>query len=204
MKDSKDVSYLGRSKNRKQDSYNGDIELEDSVDLKVLILDTSAFLAGYSVRKSNESIFTVPSVREEIKEGTINRLRFENAITSGTLKVIEPENIFRDQVQKVLINIGDDKILSETDIQIISLGLQLKTNGLTPTIISDDYAIQNAADKLGFDFQGLMTPGIKRRYKWITYCPGCKKSFKDSPINRICSVCGTKLKRRPLVERKIE
>ncbi len=203
MKDSKDVSYLGRSKNKKQDSISGDPEMEDGLEINVLILDTSAFIAGYSVQKSDELIYTVPSVREEIKEGTINRLRFENAVTSGSLKIIEPENIYREQVQSLLKNIGDDNILSITDIQIISLGIQLKTNGMTPTIVSDDYAVQNAADKLGFEFKGLMTPGIKRRYRWITYCPGCKKIFKDPPINRICTICGTKLKRRPSVERKI-
>ena len=163
--------------------------MDDSADIKVLILDTSAFLAGYSVQKSDEFIYTVPLVREEIKEGTINKLRFENAIKLGTLKIIEPENIYRDKVLTVVKKIGDDQILSDTDIQIISLGLQLKTNGMKPTIISDDYAVQNVADKLGFNFQGLITPGIKRRYKWINYCPGCKKKFKDPPINKICTIC---------------
>jgi UPF0271 protein len=99
---------------------------------------------------------------------------------------------------------GETRVLSKADIQILSLGLQLKAEGKNTIIVSDDYAVQNVADRLRLGYKGLVTQGIKRRYRWITYCPGCRRTFQDPPEDGICLICGTKLKRRPSIEREIE
>ena len=172
--------------------------------VSVLVLDTSAFIAGYGAPGSGEALYTVPTVKEEVREGGLQRFRLENAEKMGVLTVIEPLKKYRIEVQRVLTEMGETGVLSEADTQILSLGLQLKTEGNNAVIVSDDYAVQNLADKLGLGIKSLVTQGIKKRYRWITYCPGCRRAFKVPPADRICTVCGTRLKRRPSTERKIE
>jgi UPF0271 protein len=171
---------------------------------KVLVLDTSAFIAGYGSPGSGEALYTVPAVKGEVREGGLQRFRLENAEKMGILTVLEPEEKYRSEVQRVLVEMGETGVLSEADTQILSLGLQLKNEGKTTVIVSDDYAVQNVADKLGLGIKSLVTRGIKKRYRWITYCPGCRRNFQDPPADRVCTVCGTSLKRRPSTERKIE
>ena len=43
---------------------------------------------------------------------------------------------------------GDFHKLSEADMQLLSLALQLKAEGYTPKIVTDDYSIQNVAKQL--------------------------------------------------------
>ena len=171
---------------------------------EVRVLDTSAFIAGYGGPGSGEALYTVPAVKGEVREGGLQRFRLENAERAGLLTVLEPEENYRKEVQRVLAEMGEIGVLSEADTQILSLGLQLKTEGNKTVIVSDDYAVQNIADRLGLGIKSLRTQGIKRRYKWITYCPGCRRTFEDPPADRVCPVCGTRLKRRPSTERKIE
>jgi UPF0271 protein len=174
------------------------------VEEKVLVLDTSAFIAGYGAPGSGEALYTVPAVKGEVREGGLQRFRFENAEKMGVLTVIEPGEKYRSEVQRVLTEMGETGVLSEADTQILSLGLQLKTEGKKTVIVSDDYAVQNVADKLGLGIKSLVTQGIKKRYRWISYCPGCRRVFQDPPADRVCTVCGTTLKRRPSIERKIK
>jgi UPF0271 protein len=169
-----------------------------------LVLDTSAFIAGYGVPGSGEALYTVPAVKDEVREGGLHRIRLENAVLTGKLEILEPGEAYMDEVQRVLDDIGETGVLSEADTQIISLGLQLKAEGRNSVIVSDDYAVQNVADRLGLGYKGLVTQGIKRRYRWITYCPGCRKTFQNPPGDGVCTVCGTKLKRRPSIERNIK
>jgi len=171
---------------------------------EVMVLDTSAFIAGYGAPGSGEALYTVPAVKEEVREGGLQRFRLENAESTGVLTVLEPGENVRKEVKRVLAEMGETGVLSEADTQILSLGLQLKNEGKKPVIVSDDYAVQNVADRLGLGIKSLRTRGIKRRYRWITYCPGCRRAFQDPPADRICTVCGTTLKRRPSTERKIE
>jgi UPF0271 protein len=176
----------------------------EGAEVKVLVLDTSAFIAGYGAPGSGEVLYTVPAVKREVREGGLQRFRLENAEKMGVLTVIEPLEKHRSEVQRVLTGMGETGVLSEADTQILSLGLQLKTEGKKTVIVSDDYAVQNLADKLELGIKSLVTQGIKKRYRWITYCPGCRQTFKDPPTDRVCTVCGTRLKRRPSTERKIE
>jgi UPF0271 protein len=171
---------------------------------EALVLDTSAFIAGYGAPVKGETLYTVSAVKEEVREGGLHRIRLENAVLTGKLAILEPGEEYMDEVQCVLDDMGEIGVLSEADTQILSLGLQLKAEGRNTIIVSDDYAVQNVADRLGLGYKGLVTQGIKRRYRWITYCPGCRQTFQDPPGDGVCLICGTKLKRRPSIEREIE
>jgi UPF0271 protein len=163
--------------------------------MNTVILDTSAFLQGYNPVLAKQQ-YTVPGVRAEIK-GKMAQLRYDNALHTGYLREIIPEKKYVETILKMIKEEGELKSLSETDIQLISLALQLQTEDKNPIIVSDDYSIQNIASKLKIKYFGFSTPGIKKSIKWTIYCPGCKKVYEEYTVDKKCLICGTELKRKP-------
>lgn len=137
-------------------------------------------------------------VREEIIEGTMPWVRFKTAIESGKLRVRKPEKAFLEKVKTAAATVGETFFLSETDLQVLALALQLKTHGYSPLIVTDDYSIQNIANLMGIEFTSLATFGIRFQLKWIRYCPACHKKYPSDYKSRKCKICGTELKRKPL------
>lgn len=164
--------------------------------VRVLLLDASAFILGYDASEGDLEHYTVPSVRDEVRDD-LQRIRLENAIKDGRIRLISPSSESTAQVKSVISELGESNALSETDKELLALGLQLKEEGHQPTVVSDDYSVQNVATRLGLSFKGLGTPGIKRVFEWIIYCPGCRKQFQEYQPDGVCPICGTALKRRP-------
>ena len=164
---------------------------------RAIVLDTSAFVAGFDPFSINEEQVTVPKVEEEIKRNSMNKLRFETAKENGRVKVNAPSQKFIDQIRETSSKVGDSFKLSETDIELLALALELKAMGYNPQILSDDYSIQNVAKKLGIEFLALATFGIKRLLEWIRYCPACYREYPANTSAKECKVCGTALKRKP-------
>lgn len=161
------------------------------------MLDTSAFIMGYEATDVKAEHYTVPSVREELREGELSKLRFDTAVRNGRLKVVIPDAKYLTEVGVVTAEMGEAGVLSETDKQLLALGIHLKSESLKPIVVSDDYSVQNVANRLGLGFRSLATPGIRRQFEWIVYCPGCHRTFRTPQQGRVCPVCGTGLKRRP-------
>lgn len=124
--------------------------------------------------------------------------RFKTAVESGKLKVQTPEKTFLERVKASANMVGDAFFLSETDLQVLALALQLKMKGYTPLLATDDYSIQNVARHLGIEFASLATLGIRFPLKWIRYCPACHRKYPADYKSRRCPICGTELKRKPL------
>ncbi len=122
---------------------------------------------------------------------------------TGRLKVVEPEERHLDAVEDESLRMGESHALSATDKQVLALGLQLRDGELEPVIVSDDYSVQNMAETLGLRHRGLATPGIKKRYTWTLYCPGCRREYAEPQIDDVCPVCGTELKRKPVRKRGV-
>lgn len=136
-------------------------------------------------------------VEEEVKRNKIILLRFSTAVERGNLKIVEPSKQFLDQTKICAASIGDAFFLSETDLQVIALALEIKGRGCIPQIITDDYSIQNVATKLGLGFISLSTFGIKRMLSWIRYCPACYTKYPANFKATECRICGTPIKRKP-------
>jgi UPF0271 protein len=163
--------------------------------MRILLLDTSAIIQGYS--PSNSSIlFTVNEVLEEVK-GNLTRLRIESMIKTNNLVILEPKKRFLTCIDRVSKDLGEKNVLSIADKKILALGLQLMDEGYDPIIISDDYSIQNLSTYMGLKCKGLATVGIKKVLGWTIYCQGCKNKFDEMPYDKNCSICGTPLKRKP-------
>ena len=164
---------------------------------RVIVLDTSAFLAGFDPFSLSEEQLTVPRVEEEIRKNSTIWVRFQTAIENGKLKIKKPSETCLNKVKASASQVGDSFLLSETDIQLLALALELKVAGYTPQIVTDDYSIQNVATQLGIEFLALATFGIKRLLEWIRYCPACHREYPADSTAKECQVCGTLLKRKP-------
>lgn len=117
---------------------------------------------------------------------------------SGKLKVKKPDDALLAKVKTAAATIGDLASLSRTDLQILALALQLKTEKRSPLIITDDYSIQNVAKHLGIEYAPLATFGIRVPIKWTRYCPACHQKYSADYKIKYCRVCGVELKRKPL------
>ncbi len=141
------------------------------------MLDTSAFLSGFDPLSVNDDQFTVPNVEQEIRTNTITWIRFRTAVESGKIKIRPPAEKFWSKIKTSANKVGDAFFLSETDLQLLALALELKELGLDPLIITDDYSIQNVATQVEIQFASLVTYGIRRLLTWIRYCPACHKEY---------------------------
>ncbi len=164
---------------------------------RVVVLDTSAFVAGYDPFSLGVEQVTVPKVEQEIRRNSMVKMRLETAIESGRLKVKAPTKEYADHIKTPANKAGDSFKLSETDMEILALALQLKDEGYSPQIVTDDYSIQNVAKQIGVEFVALATFGIKRVLDWVRYCPACHKEYPANLKSKECQICGTELKRKP-------
>jgi len=112
-------------------------------------------------------------------------------------KILEPKREFVERVKKVAAKTGDLEKLSKTDLDVLALAKELKA-----VIVSDDYNVQNVAERMGVKAIPVFSRGISKLFVWRKYCPACKKFLKDE-LNE-CPVCGTKLKRVPRKKVKIK
>ena len=164
---------------------------------RIIVLDTSAFVAGFDPFSLGAEQVTVPKVEEEIRRSSLVKMRLEMAIESGKLKVKAPTQEAQVKAEAFGNKVGDSSNLSETDKQLLALALEMKAIGYTPQLVTDDYSIQNVGTKMGIDFLSLATLGIKQLLEWIRYCPACYKEYATNSKFNECQVCGTKLKRKP-------
>ncbi len=169
-----------------------------------VVLDTSAFIAGFDPSSIIEESYSVPEVEAELTSNSISKIRFKTSVKSGKLKIIAPSPKYVNFIKRASGEIGDLGFLSEADISILALAAQLKDEGRNPTIITDDYSIQNVAEKLGLKFMSLSTYGIRHQLHWVIYCPACNKKYPPNRKIMICENCGAKLKRKPLRRKPVK
>lgn len=164
---------------------------------RALVLDTSAFIGGFDPASVDEEVYTVPEVGSELISESTSKLRFMISIDSGRLKVLSPEPKYIDLVKSISERIGDLTTLSETDIQVLALAAQLRDHEYDAIIITDDYSIQNTAEKIGLKYASLGNLGIRYQFYWVIRCPVCNKRYPPDRKDMICDNCGAYLERRP-------
>lgn len=158
-------------------------------------------MTGFDPFSISEEQYTVPAVKEEIRENSMAWVRFKTAVENEKLKVRTPGKIFTDRVKSSATFVGDAFFLSEADLQVLALALELKVYGYSPLVATDDYSMQNVADQMDIEFTSLATFGIRFRLQWIRYCPACHKKYPADYKSRRCEVCDTELKRKPIEKR---
>lgn len=165
---------------------------------QVVVLDTSAFIAGFDPLSIMHDVYSVKAVEMELAAGSLPFVRFKTAVDNGKLRLKAPRAEFLRRVKESSHDVGDVFFLSDVDSQVLALALELKDSGNEPLIVTDDYSIQNVANQLGLEFAPLMTFGIRFRLHWVRYCPACRRKYPPDYKFKKCEVCGTELKRKPL------
>ncbi|MBS7654180.1 hypothetical protein KEJ43_03820 [Candidatus Bathyarchaeota archaeon] len=165
---------------------------------KVLVIDTSAFISGFDPSAVNEEAYSVSRVGDELLEGSIMKMRFNASIESGRLKLINPSVKCIDIAKEASREVGDIGSLSEADIEVLALAVQLKDRGYEAVVLTDDYSMQNVAEKLELNFTPLANLGIRYHLSWIYYCPACGRKYPPDQKITLCENCGMQLKRKPV------
>ncbi|MFB6233814.1 MAG: NOB1 family endonuclease [Halopenitus sp.] len=147
------------------------------------LLDTSAFIHEYHTDRPTASI---PAVKEELEGGSA--LRFDAEEGSG-MHVHVPSDDSCRQVEKAASESGDLGELSDTDLRLIAAALELDA-----TLVTDDYAMQNVAERLDIDVEVIAREGITEEREWKFQCAGCGRTF-DEQKDR-CPICGSDLTRK--------
>jgi len=161
------------------------------------VLDTSALIMGLDPSGLDFDCYSVPEVTEELRQQTGPSFRLHASTSSGKLKIQSPTKTSLTDVSDKAKTLGDKLVLSPTDTAVIALALDLLKQGENPVIVSDDYAVQNVAEELSLTYQSLATLGIREKYNWVYYCPACFRQYPTG-ATQDCTVCGTRLKRKPL------
>ena len=105
-------------------------------------------------------------------------------VRAANLEVRAPSKEALARVRQGAAETGDDARLSEADIEVLALALEL---GLP--VLTDDYSIQNLAEHLDIVHVPVGERGIRRKVRWTYRCKGCGRYFEERTDE--CPVCGS-------------
>lgn len=146
------------------------------------VVDANVFIHGSSRNLPFEEIVTVPAVTAELESAAaVNR--FE----SQDVEVREPSDSSVAAVDDAIDELGVD--LSRTDTELVALAYELDA-----VLVTDDYAMQNVAERLDVDVATFLQDGIGEVKEWKTVCTRCGRDVDGER----CSVCGGESKKVPV------
>jgi UPF0271 protein len=147
------------------------------------VLDASAFINEYH---TDEQIATVPLVREELEGQAAYRY---DALEGSGMHIHIPEEETVDRIQRAAGETGDREELSETDVRLLAAAFELDSR-----LVTDDYAMQNVAEKLDVPVEIIAQEGISEQRDWTFQCQGCGREFDENHDR--CPICGSELSRK--------
>ena len=147
------------------------------------VLDSSAFIHEYH---TTDDIASIPMVREEL-EGEAS-YRYDADEGSG-MHVHIPAGDTVEKIKRAARETGDAEALSETDLRLLAAAFELDA-----VLVTDDYAVQNVAEKLDLETEVIARDGIAERRDWRFQCQGCGREFDDDEGR--CPICGSELTRK--------
>ena len=155
------------------------------------VLDTSA-LINWPL-DSLEGGFVVESQRIEIERVSPERML---SIEVARLNWSSPSTESLEAATKIAIETGDLDGLSEIDLSLLALSLELSGHMHT-----DDYRLQNLCRTAGLNWSPVESSGITEIWNWEIACRGCGEVFTGSEKTRPasegvgeCSECGSELR----------
>ena len=158
----------------------------------IFIIDTSAILSGKPINLDNDKMITTSSVYNELEPGGRDYQILQFLMEKG-LSINIPRQDSIDKIKTISNKTGDLDRLSEADMDVLALALDINTAGDKEAIIlTDDYSIQNVAHVLNIKFESISQQGITKRFIWNHRCLGCGKTFKEKL--KVCPICGSPTK----------
>jgi endoribonuclease Nob1 len=152
-------------------------------------LDAGAFYTGFVFLSSAYRYCTTQAVFDEVKHIKKSHGAIEALLESNTLQVLNSDIKSIDKVVAAARRTGDYTKLSEADISIIALALQLEI-----VLVTNDYAVANVATTLKIPIRSVAGKGITHTRRWIAYCSACDRAF--GPNAKECRLCGNRLRRK--------
>jgi UPF0271 protein len=150
----------------------------------VLVLDSSFFIEDLRLPDDEEAV-TLPAVRDELKDSS--RFRFDAAEGRG-MRLETPSDGAVSAVRDAARDTGDASVLSRVDVRLVALAYDEEA-----TLVTDDYAMQNVASRLGVGARGGAKDGISEERDWRYQCAGCGRVYDESGR---CRVCGSETTRK--------
>ena len=147
------------------------------------VLDSSAFIHDYH---TDEQMASIPDVREEL-EGEA-AFRFD-AMEGAGMHIHIPTEGTVEKIRRAAGETGDRETLSATDVRLLAAAFEL--DGV---VVTDDYAVQNVADRLNVAAEVIAQEGIAEQRDWRFQCQGCGREFDDHRDR--CPICGSDLSRK--------
>jgi len=147
------------------------------------ILDSSAFINEYH---TDEQIASVPLVREELEDESAYRF---DALEGSGMHLHIPDEETVERIERAARETGDFGELSRTDVRLVAAAFELDGR-----LVTDDYAMQNVADKLEVPVEVIAQDGITEQREWTFQCQGCGREFDDDHDR--CPICGSELSRK--------
>ena len=147
------------------------------------VLDSSAFIHDYH---TTEQVASIPMVREELKDESAYRY---DAMEGAGMHIHIPGDGTIERVQRAAKELGDHDELSTTDVRLLSAAFEL--DGV---LVTDDYAMQNVADRLEITTELIAQDGITEQRDWLFQCAGCGREFDEDKER--CPICGSSLARK--------
>ena len=167
----------------------------------MLVLDTGALLAKYYrlVPSYVAEVYTSAKNVSEVLDSE-NKQALEEAIALSLVKVVEPEKQYIEKVKSLARSFGYLHKLSDADVNLVALALQLsESRNESVIVITDDYDIQNLLYLLGIPFKPLRTSGIKKPIIYKAWCPTCGYVPRN-PGEDTCPLCNSKIVRKQVNE----
>ncbi|MFW6435139.1 MAG: NOB1 family endonuclease [Halovenus sp.] len=147
------------------------------------VLDSSAFINEYH---TDAKIASIPLVREELEDESAYRF---DALEGSGMHLHIPDSETVERIERAARETGDLAELSRTDVRLIAATFELDG-----TLVTDDYAMQNVADKLDVAVEVIAQEGIEEQREWRFQCQGCGREFDENHDR--CPICGSPLSRK--------
>ncbi|UIO99607.1 NOB1 family endonuclease [Halobaculum sp. CBA1158] len=147
------------------------------------VLDSSAFIHGYD---SDDRTASIPAVQSELTSETA--LRFDAEEGAG-MHIHVPDEGAVGRVRRAAGETGDLAELSDTDVRLLAAAFELDA-----TLVTDDYAMQNVAQRMDVPVHVIARDGIDDEREWRFQCVGCGRTFDENRDR--CPVCGSDLSRK--------
>jgi len=168
----------------------------------IFVIDTSAIFNRIQYAVEDIQLATTPLLEKEMRQKGLKET-VDMLLSAQKLRILEPTPTSLKKVRDAANQLGDLDNLSDPDLDLLALALDLTIQNGHPVLITDDYSIQNVAQSLSLEFRGTNQPGIREVIQWETYCSACGQKAPDLSKDEPCPVCGTSLKRRAIKKEPI-
>jgi len=154
------------------------------------VLDSTAFYAGIPYQGSGR-YYTTYLVLEEVKHHNVG-----SSFIHSRVHVTEPSADSVNKVRMTALKTGDAGALSQTDMSLLALAVDLMQADGGVNLVSDDFAVRNVAKVLSIPLaETSIKGGGWKNMVWKIYCRGCGKEYTNPKLTE-CPVCGTRLARK--------